>query len=121
VLEFDHHNETDSSAASWLALVKRGALGFSLAHTFVDYHIGLYGESSSSISLLQATNVAVTSLVVACIRPRRRKLLFEFPPVSYSRHLRGSPLSLNGVGSYSYLVNLVADRVSTWSNQLYGQ
>jgi hypothetical protein len=48
----------------WL-LLNVGALGLSLAHTFVHYHIGLYGESQLSISLLQATNVAVTSLVVA--------------------------------------------------------
>ena len=39
------------------------ALVASLAHVLVDYHIGLYGESSLRMSSLQAANLAATSLV----------------------------------------------------------
>jgi hypothetical protein len=35
-----------------------------VAHTFVDHHLGLCGQSSSSTSLLQAIDVALTCLVV---------------------------------------------------------
>ncbi len=48
----------------WL-LLNIAALGSALAHTFIDQHLGLYGESSSSMSLLQAINIFMTCLVVA--------------------------------------------------------
>lgn len=54
----------DIRMPSWLVL-NVGALSSSFAHTLVDHHLGLYGESSSSMSPLQATNVALTCLVVA--------------------------------------------------------
>jgi hypothetical protein len=37
----------------WL-LLNAAALSASLAHTFIDHHLGLYGASSSSMTLLQA-------------------------------------------------------------------
>ncbi len=49
----------------WL-LLNVAALGSCLAHTFVDQHLGLYGKTSSSMSLLQATAIVLTCLVVAC-------------------------------------------------------
>jgi hypothetical protein len=49
---------------AWLGL-NVAALTASLAHTFVDYHIGLFGASSPTMSLAQAGNVLLTCLVIA--------------------------------------------------------
>lgn len=46
----------------WLNLL---ALAFSLAHLIMDWHIGLFGASSESISALQAALVWLVSLVYA--------------------------------------------------------
>ncbi len=54
-----------SRLPGWL-LLNVAALSSSLAHIFVDSHIGLFGETSSSMSLLQASNIVLTCLVVAC-------------------------------------------------------
>ena len=48
----------------WLVL-NAAAMGVSLAHALIDQHLGLSGPSSSSMSLLQATHIALTCLVVA--------------------------------------------------------
>ena len=48
----------------WL-LFNVAALSSVLAHIFIDSHLGLYGDVSPSMSLLQATNVALTCLVIA--------------------------------------------------------
>lgn len=41
------------------------AMGFSLAHLFIDVHIGLFGSSSKSMSLQEAALVAVFGLLYA--------------------------------------------------------
>ena len=46
-------------------LLNVAALSSVLAHTFIDHHLGLYGEPSPAMSPLQATEVAVTCLLVA--------------------------------------------------------
>jgi hypothetical protein len=48
----------------WLGL-NVAALTASLAHAFVDHHIGLFGPSSTTLSLPQAVNILLTCLVVA--------------------------------------------------------
>lgn len=53
-----------SPVPTWL-LLNVAALSAGLAHVFVDHHLGLYGKPSSSMSLLQATNIVMTCLVVA--------------------------------------------------------
>ena len=46
----------------WIAWTAAALLA-SLAHVLIDSHIGLYGETSSQMSLLQAANVFLTSLI----------------------------------------------------------
>ena len=46
----------------WIAWTA-AALMASLFHVLVDFHIGLYGGASSAMSLLQAANIVLTSLV----------------------------------------------------------
>ncbi len=53
-----------SRPPSWL-LLNVAALTASLAHVFVDYHIGLFGQSSLTMTPLQAANILLTCLVVA--------------------------------------------------------
>jgi len=55
---------TAAPVSAWL-LLNVTALGSGLAHTLIDLHLGLFGESSSSMSLLQAINIVMTCLVVA--------------------------------------------------------
>ena len=52
------------AVAPWLTL-NAAALTASLAHAFVDHHIGLFGPSSTALSPLQAVNILLTCLVVA--------------------------------------------------------
>lgn len=40
------------------------ALSASLVHTFIDSHIGLFGPTSTDMTLLQAANVVTTCLVI---------------------------------------------------------
>lgn len=37
------------------------ALSISLAHVLIDFHIGLFGETSKNMSMLEALNVATTA------------------------------------------------------------
>ena len=46
----------------WVAWTAAALLA-SLVHVLIDSHIGLYGETSSQMSLLQAANVFLTSLI----------------------------------------------------------
>ena len=41
------------------------ALVSGLTHTIIDFHLGLFGATSTSLSMLQAANVVLTCLVVA--------------------------------------------------------
>jgi hypothetical protein len=41
------------------------ALGASLVHVLIDYSVGQYGHSSSEMSALEATNIAIFGLVYA--------------------------------------------------------
>jgi hypothetical protein len=67
-------NKTTSNintiSQSWLWL-NITALGFALAHVFVDFHIGLFGETSIHMSPLQAGNILFLVLInawwVACL------------------------------------------------------
>ena len=54
----DDMADTSHGWIAWTA----AALLASLAHVLIDSHIGLYGETSSQMSLLQAANVLLTSL-----------------------------------------------------------
>jgi hypothetical protein len=49
---------------SWLWL-NVTALGFALAHVFIDFHIGLFGETSHHMSPLQAGNILMLVLINA--------------------------------------------------------
>ena len=53
-----------AQAPSWL-LLNVAALTASLAHVFIDYHIGLFGASSPIMTPLQAANILCTCLVIA--------------------------------------------------------
>ena len=48
---------TEWARHRWL-LTSTAAFAFSLSHLFIDFQIGLFGQSSSSISVLQAVLVA---------------------------------------------------------------
>jgi len=50
---------------AWLGL-NVAALTASLAHVFVDTHLGLFGASSPIMSALQAGNILLICLVMAC-------------------------------------------------------
>ena len=54
----DDMADTSHGWIAWTA----AALLASLTHVLIDSHIGLYGETSSQMSLLQAANVLLTSL-----------------------------------------------------------
>jgi acyl-CoA reductase-like NAD-dependent aldehyde dehydrogenase len=54
----DDMADTSHGWIAWTA----AALLASLAHVLIDSHIGLYGETSSQMSLLQAANVLLMSL-----------------------------------------------------------
>jgi hypothetical protein len=54
-------NDMVGTSHGWIAWT--AALLASLAHVLIDSHIGLYGETSSQMSLLQAANVLLTSLI----------------------------------------------------------
>ncbi|MDJ0755079.1 MAG: hypothetical protein QNJ45_16275 [Ardenticatenaceae bacterium] len=54
--------EKDSNPSSWVYWTA-AALTLSLAHVIIDFHIGLYGETSPEMTFLQASNLFVTSLV----------------------------------------------------------
>jgi hypothetical protein len=60
--------KTDTQVWLWLNIT---ALAFALAHVFIDFHIGLFGQSSIHMSLLQAGNILVLVLInawwVACL------------------------------------------------------
>src|SRR5688572_7546474 len=49
----------------WLAL-NLAALAASLAHGFIDFHLGLFGTSSQIMSPLQAGNIFLACSVIAC-------------------------------------------------------
>jgi hypothetical protein len=55
----DDMADTSHGWIAWTA----AALLASLAHELIDSHIGLYGQTSSQMSLLQAANVFLTSLI----------------------------------------------------------
>jgi len=54
--------ELTNTSNAWIAWTS-AALVASLVHVLVDLHIGLYGETSSRVSWLQAANLFSTSLV----------------------------------------------------------
>ena len=54
--------ELANTSNTWIAWTS-AALVASLVHVLVDLHIGLYGETSSRMSWLQAANLFFTSLV----------------------------------------------------------
>jgi hypothetical protein len=60
--------KTRSQSWLWLNIT---ALGFALAHVFIDFHIGLFGETANHMSLLQAGNILILVLInawwVACL------------------------------------------------------
>ena len=49
-----------------MILWNAAALAASLAHVFIDHHIGLFGESSSAMSPLQAAIIFILCLVYGC-------------------------------------------------------
>ena len=51
-----------NTSNTWIAWIS-AALVASLVHVLVDFHIGLYGETSSRVSSLQVANLFFTSLV----------------------------------------------------------
>lgn len=55
---------TSIQTYSWF-VVSVAALAASLAHVFIDFHIGLYGASSSEMSPLQAATILLTCLMYA--------------------------------------------------------
>ena len=54
--------ELANTSNKWIAWTS-AALVASLVHVLVDFHIGLYGETSSRVSWLQAANLFFASLV----------------------------------------------------------
>lgn len=46
-------------------MLNAGAMVFSLAHYVMDWHIGLFGESSSSITALQASLMWLVTIIYA--------------------------------------------------------
>ena len=54
--------EVANTSNAWIAWTA-AALVASLIHVLIDFHIGLYGETSSKMSALQAANLSITSLV----------------------------------------------------------
>jgi hypothetical protein len=54
--------ELANTPNTWIAWTA-AALVASLVHVLVDFHIGLYGETSSRVSWVQAANVFFTSFV----------------------------------------------------------
>jgi hypothetical protein len=50
----------------WWRVFTALALGVSLVHVLIDYSVGLYGQSSSFMSPLQATNIVMIALIYAC-------------------------------------------------------
>jgi len=55
-------NGMADSPQVWIAWTAAALLA-SLVHVLIDSHIGLYGETASQMSLLQAANVFLTSLI----------------------------------------------------------
>jgi hypothetical protein len=53
-----------TSLPIWL-LMNAAALAFTLAHVLIDFQIGLFGETSLTMTPLQAANAFITSLVFA--------------------------------------------------------
>jgi hypothetical protein len=51
-------------SVAWL-LLNAAALGFATAHVLVDFHIGLFGESSHHMAPIQAGNVLVQAGLVS--------------------------------------------------------
>lgn len=63
------HLESDPAmGGSGLAMIlwNAAALAASLAHVLIDYHIGLFGESSPTMSPLQAVIILILCLVYGC-------------------------------------------------------
>ena len=54
---------TQTTATPNLIAWSAAALGISLVHVLIDYHIGLYGKTAASMSPLQAANAFLTSAV----------------------------------------------------------
>jgi hypothetical protein len=50
----------------WWSVFTALALGVSLVHVLIDYSVGLYGQSSSFMSALQATTIVMIALIYAC-------------------------------------------------------
>jgi hypothetical protein len=86
--------KTDTQVWVWLNIT---ALAFALAHVFIDFHIGLFGQSSIHMSLLQAGNILVLVLInawwVAC-------LVSAVPP---NGHLRSRWTGLSGAFAIAFI------------------
>jgi hypothetical protein len=48
---------------SWL-LLNVAALVFALAHTLLDFHLGLFGQTSMFMTPLQAANILIICLII---------------------------------------------------------
>ncbi len=55
-------DDVANTSNAWIAWTA-AALVASMVHVLIDFHIGLYGETSSQMSSLQAVNLSLTSLV----------------------------------------------------------
>jgi hypothetical protein len=64
VSELSREVTQGTSRRSWIAW-SAAALGISLFHQFIDFHVGLYGPTALSMSTLQAANALLLSILYA--------------------------------------------------------
>jgi hypothetical protein len=63
-LDTTHRGSPTRSKAPWLPWTA-AALGATVVHLLIDYHIGLYGQTSDTMSALQATSAARQGVLIA--------------------------------------------------------